>query len=832
MSAIDQPTVVSPTAPSIQPADDRSGQFVATPHATEPLAVRQEEGNDGLSPLVDSPVLVSCVESAERTDTQHFQPIEVIEWMRTDTHFKLSDPIAAIRKTFGDKMTSSGNDRKIAKKAIYDAKTELPAVMWSGTFKIRKSGELITHSGLLCADLDDLGSAKIAEVRPKLESSPYVWAVFLSPSGDGLKCVFRVPADAAKHKASFHVVENHVRALTGVQIDRSCKDVGRLCFLSHDPHAYLNPDAEELLVLAETENPVKAAPIPIADKMLQARRKIAEELLGDIWDREGRTFCTCPGQDLHSTGAAETDCEVHLDGAPNIYCFHNSCQELVAEANRELQSRIGKAERITPVEWFNQRFPALSQRFGNALQLREDKNGDLYVSDIAEDFLAATLATESSPEAPTIFLPTEQKYYTYAPADGIYLHQRDPALLTKLSELLLDCARQSGGVNTEALKFRLRSSNKLGGVLKKAQSLLAAADDFFSTGLTEFLPCANGMLRLSDKTLLPFGPAFKRRNKLAVSFDAAAKCPLFLDVLMNPALDRDDLDLLQRWCGLALIGENLAQRFLILSGTAGGGKGTVIRVIVGIIGQANVATLRTRLLNERFELSRFLGKTLLYGADVQENFLNQTGSSVIKALTGGDPVTLEFKRSNESPSIICRFNAIVTCNSRLTVKLEGDTEAWRRRLAIINYEKPKPTKVIADLSERILANEASGVLNWMIEGLDKIRANGWQLTLTDAQQETVDNLLLESESHVIFAREALSPSKGEELTVEDCYTAYNHFCIARGWISHPRGEFSRLIGDVVARLYALPVRHDVKDLWHKDQRGWKGLQVAGVLDGD
>src|SRR4029077_13659759 len=305
---------------------------------------------------------------------------------------------------------------------------------------------------------------------------------------------------------------------------------------------------------------------------------------------------------------------------------------------------------------------------------------------------------------------------------------RDADLITSFSKLLLDCARNSDGlIDTRSLKFRLRSSGKLAGVLKKRQGLLAVPDDFFSTGLTVFIPCANGMLRLSDKELLPFSPTYRRRNKLAVSFDPEAKCPLFLDTLIRSALDPEEEDLLQRWCGLALIGENLAQRFLILSGTAGGGKGTFIRVLVGIIGQANVATLRTQLLTERFELGRFLGKTLLYGADVPENFLNQRGASVLQSLTGYGPMTLEFKRSNESPLISCRFNAIVTCNSRLTVHLEGDTDAWRRRLAIINYKKPKPARVIADLDQLILKNEASGVLNWQLDGLEKVRADGWQL---------------------------------------------------------------------------------------------------------
>jgi hypothetical protein len=174
---------------------------------------------------------------------------------------------------------------------------------------------------------------------------------------------------------------------------------------------------------------------------------------------------------------------------------------------------------------------------------------------------------------------------------------------------------------------------------------------------------------------------------------------------MRPALDTDELDLLQRACGLFLIGENLAQRILLLTGTAGGGKGTFVRVLRDIIGANNVGALRTQLLGERFELGRFLGKTLLYGPDVPDDFLNHRGASNLKALTGGDPVTLEFKNSNEAPGIVCKFNIVVTCNSRLTVHLEGDTGAWRRRLAIIEYRKPKPEKPIADLSEQIFCKE-------------------------------------------------------------------------------------------------------------------------------
>jgi phage/plasmid-associated DNA primase len=206
--------------------------------------------------------------------------------------------------------------------------------------------------------------------------------------------------------------------------------------------------------------------------------------------------------------------------------------------------------------------------------------------------------------------------------------------------------------------------------------------------------------------------------------------------------------------------------------------------------------------------------------------LDQRGASVLKSLTGYDPVTLEFKNSNESPGIICRFNVIVTCNSRLAVYLEGDVEAWRRRLAIIEYRRPKPEKVIADLDRQILEREGSGVLNWMLVGQDKVRADKWHLHLTANQQAAVDNLLLESDGHAVFARECLKRDATQTLTVPDCFAAYVEFCNQRGWTALTRNKFTPAISDDVVRQFGITPRHDIPDANRKPQRGWKGLAVT------
>src|SRR6266511_1082876 len=274
------------------------------------------------------------------------------------------------------------------------------------------------------------------------------------------------------------------------------------------------------------------------------------------------------------------------------------------KSNREGHTSAGQDGQSSarPAQWFAEKFPLLAEEYGDAILEETDKEGIVSARDIGEDFFAATLGQKGNPSAPTIFLPTEEKFYSYLAADGVFIYQQEPLLLARLSRLLFDCARAcKANCDTKALEFRFRDAANLSGVLRKARGLLAVPHDFFSTNLTEYIPCANGMLRLTDRKLDKFKPFYRRRNKLGVHYDASARCPLFLDTLMRPALDTDELDLLQRWFGLALIGENLSHKIVILTGTAGGGKGTFVRVLTGIIGQMNLASLRPQLLGERFE---------------------------------------------------------------------------------------------------------------------------------------------------------------------------------------------------------------------------------------
>jgi len=293
--------------------------------------------------------VISMIESVRTTATADTKAAAVIEGIRGG---RWQARVNEGRARYAEVLSETG-DAKKAKQAASLLKNELPAVLLSGRFATRDKNvsleeKLTAHSGLLCADLDNLAPDQMVACRAQLITSPHLWALFTSPTGTGLKAVFRVQADVADHEGSFRAVQAHVRELCRVEIDEACKDVGRPCFVSHDPGAYLNREATVLPPLATPlKSPATARPSPSVPINLSVRQRIATELLGTVdWTNDDTGYCACPGFDLHTNVNGHRDCWVRLDGAPTVYCVHISCRAPVEKVNQDLRSRIGKAEFI------------------------------------------------------------------------------------------------------------------------------------------------------------------------------------------------------------------------------------------------------------------------------------------------------------------------------------------------------------------------------------------------------------------------------------------------------------------------------------------------------
>jgi hypothetical protein len=94
----------------------------------------------------------------------------------------------------------------MAVKNLYDnAKRQLPAFTFSGTFTKRGIAGLETYTGIIQVDLDHLGEQgfAIVDLKKRLEIDPFVVFAFVSPSGDGSKIGVRVDSAAKHHVEAF-----------------------------------------------------------------------------------------------------------------------------------------------------------------------------------------------------------------------------------------------------------------------------------------------------------------------------------------------------------------------------------------------------------------------------------------------------------------------------------------------------------------------------------------------------------------------------------------------------------------------------------------------------
>ena len=150
-----------------------------------------------------------------------------------------------------------------------ELKKLLPAICFSGTFNKRTDASLIQHSGLICLDFDGyLKSKELLQDKESLSKNKYVFSVFISPSGNGLKVLVKIPADAENHTNYFNSLEKYFNS---PYFDKTSKNISRVCYESYDPLLHINENSSIWDLIEEPEytevNKTRDQPtIPITDE--------------------------------------------------------------------------------------------------------------------------------------------------------------------------------------------------------------------------------------------------------------------------------------------------------------------------------------------------------------------------------------------------------------------------------------------------------------------------------------------------------------------------------------------------------------------------------------
>lgn len=143
-------------------------------------------------------------------------------------------------------------------------KKNLPVATFCANFRedLRKKEGLNQYNSIMIIDIDHIGNIALEKLFELLSKDRYIVALWISPSGNGIKGLVKIDYvfDFTKddvdvlHYAAFVKISEYFQKTYDVILDKSGNDFTRLCFISHDPHLHQKSNEDSDLFIIKTED--------------------------------------------------------------------------------------------------------------------------------------------------------------------------------------------------------------------------------------------------------------------------------------------------------------------------------------------------------------------------------------------------------------------------------------------------------------------------------------------------------------------------------------------------------------------------------------------------
>jgi len=302
----------------------------------------------------------------------------------------------------------------------------------------------------------------------------------------------------------------------------------------------------------------------------------------------------------------------------------------------------------------------------------------------------------------------------YHRSTGVWREDGKEALRTLARDALGDV--YSGGVKNELVEQVLATRSN-GGPWGQVPIEDLGADP-------NTVPVANGTVDLTDRELRPRRATEYVLAALPVEYDPDAECPTFEEYLKEVCPRAVDRKKLQEYVGYALMHWDLPyHKALFLVGPQASGKSTFLDTVNALLGgepgddRGTTCSLSPQEMTEE----KFAGYGLRKAwanirSDIPNDLIENTGK--FKELVAGDPVKVEKKYQDP---ITIRPTAKHLFAANTLPEADVDDDAFFRRILLVSFPNTVPRdERDPDLGEKLEA-ELSGVLNWALDGLDRLR---------------------------------------------------------------------------------------------------------------
>ena len=320
----------------------------------------------------------------------------------------------------------------------------------------------------------------------------------------------------------------------------------------------------------------------------------------------------------------------------------------------------------------------------------------------------------------------------------------------------------------------------------------------------ELVACRNGILNLATRELIPHDPRFFTTNCLPLDYDRKAPEPKrwikFLEELWpaddDGTWDAEAEETLQEIFGYLLTSDTRQQKLFLIKGPKRAGKGTLVFVLEQLLGQDNVTYQTLNSMTGEFGRWPLIDKKLAVIADARLGSRNTSAvTETLLSISGGDPQTVNRKnQAFWTGRLQVRF--LITTN--VLPELRDASRTIASRFILLDLTESFYGREDVALKDKLMP-ELPGILNWALDGLDRLRGRG-HFRQPTSSKETLR--LLEDLAAPVGAFVRDWCERGPELSVptKALYRAYKTWAGESGHRAVANNTFGKELRDVMPRL--------------------------------
>jgi len=337
-------------------------------------------------------------------------------------------------------------------------------------------------------------------------------------------------------------------------------------------------------------------------------------------------------------------------------------------------------------------------------------------------------------------------------------------------------------------------------------------------GPAYYVPVRNGVLDVEPPglTLEEHDPSHRFLGAVDVDYNADADCPQFREFLTDVVQTEGQRKKLQEYAGYTLMHWGLPHhKALFLVGPTASGKSTFLDAIRGVLGENTVVSLTPQeLTGERFAGAELFQSWANFRNDIPSSLIEDTGA--FKEITAGDSIKAEQKFKDPfrfEPTAKHLFSANQLPDA------ETDDEAFYRRVLLVPFPSTVPRDERDPHLDEKLQSEQSGILNWMLEGLQRLIQQG---TFTNDRAPGETQRTWEKWGNTVdrFREVCLAKDEDSSLPKQTAYQAYHRYCEAENLPAETQHKMTR-------RLKKEGIADGRATVNGKQQRVFVGVQLTG-----